>query len=92
VSKAELSQFLIEHGALVNATDDLGHTALHWAIMIGQMKTVCLLLEHGSDNSHRTCKGDDALQCAAVYSPADIVQYLVKLECGPMPVVTECES
>jgi len=74
VYSVDLCQFVIERSALVNVVDD---TAFHSAILIRWLDTAHLLLGHGSDTSHCSNKGDDALQCAAVFRRTDILEQLV---------------
>ena len=53
--------------------------------------TAHLLLEHGSDTSHCSNQGDDALQCAAVFGRADILEQLVgKLKPTPQRWADAC--
>ena len=43
-----------EKKSLINRRDDQGHTALHLAVMAGDMKTVEILLKSGADPAQRT--------------------------------------
>jgi ankyrin repeat protein len=44
--KFEAIQWLLEHGADINATDDRGKTAIDWARANGHGKVVEMLQEH----------------------------------------------
>ena len=72
----ELCRFLINNGAVVDAQDNLGNTALHHAIMEGDLETVQLLLDHGSDQNIKNKQGDDALQLASLRGKELIVMEL----------------
>jgi ankyrin repeat protein len=55
----EVAEFLLAHGADVNAVDDMGRTPLHWAAASGRMDMVELLLANkadvnAKDNDHAT--------------------------------------
>jgi len=78
VQSVELCQFLIDQGALVNAVDNSGNLALHYAIREGRFDAVRLLLKHGSDSSICNDFGDDALQSAALRGHTDILEYLIQ--------------
>ncbi|XP_074642183.1 protein fem-1 homolog A-like [Tubulanus polymorphus] len=77
VQSVELCTFLIEHGAKVNAQDNSGNLALHYAIREGRLETVQLLVERKSDVSLKNEIGDDALQTASLRGFEDIVEYLI---------------
>jgi ankyrin repeat protein len=57
-------QMLLEHGALVNAADPKGRTALHGAAVSGHVKVLKILLDHGADVRLRDERGDTALSLA----------------------------
>jgi len=78
VQSVELCQFLIEQGAAVNAVDNSGNLALHYAIREGRVDAVRLLLKHGSDTSVCNDFGDDAIQTAALRGHANILEYLIQ--------------
>ena len=50
----------------MNEQDEHGNTALHLAIMKGDLETVQFLLDHGSDQNKKNKRGDDALQLASL--------------------------
>jgi len=78
VQSVELCQFLIEQGASVNAVDNSGNLALHYAIREGRFDAVRLLLKHGSDSSICNDFGDDALQTAALRGHTNILEHLIE--------------
>ena len=78
VQSAELCEFLINKGASVNAKDNSGNLALHYAIREGRTDTVRLLLNHDSDHTAKNDFGDDALQTAALRGYQDIVQIIIE--------------
>jgi len=78
VQSVELCQFLIERGAAVNAVDNSGNLALHYAIREGRFDAVHLLLKHGSDTSICNDFGDDAIQTAALRGHAAILEHLIE--------------
>jgi hypothetical protein len=61
---ADVARLLLEHGADVNARDDLGDTPLHEAAH-GHVDVVRLLLEHGADVNARDKNGQTPLHEAA---------------------------
>lgn len=69
-------QFLVEHGADVNARFPKSRTtALMVASYQGHESTVRLLLRHGSD-PNETIEGETALSCAKQKGHSEIVQLL----------------
>lgn len=52
------AQFLIDHGADINAKEYCGWTPLHWAASIGSQEMVEFLLDHGADVDAQTDRGD----------------------------------
>ena len=78
VQSSELCEFLINKGASVNARDNSGNLALHYAIREGRTDTVKLLLNHDSDYTSKNDFGDDALQTASLRGYQDIVQIIIE--------------
>ena len=76
VQSVDLCRYLIEKNANVNAQDNSGNLALHYAIREGRMETVRLLLKHGSDPYVKNDFGDDAIQTAALRGYSDILEFL----------------
>lgn len=77
VQSSQLCEFLINKGVDVNALDNSGNLALHYAIREGRLETVKLLLNYGSNYSVKNEFGDNALQTAALRGYADIVKYIL---------------
>jgi len=77
VQSVELCEFLIKRGAVVNAADNSGNLALHYAIREGRLDAVRLLMQNGSDATKRNDFGDDALQTAALRGHTAILNYLL---------------
>lgn len=77
VQSVQLCQFLLEHGAYVNARDIQNKTALHYAIQEHRFETTKLLLDHGADPHARSRYNDDALQTACIKGAAQIFMYLI---------------
>lgn len=64
--RAETCEYLLEHGANVNATTRTLHaTALHWAALQGLPTIVHLLLQHGADARLLDAQGYSSLHAAA---------------------------
>ena len=78
VQSVELCRFLITKGANVNAQDNTGNLALHYAIREGRLETVKLLLHHKSDPYVVNDFGDDAIQTASIRGYKDILDYLIQ--------------
>jgi ankyrin repeat protein len=53
--------FLLDHSADIRAGENTGQTALHWAIVGGQLETVKLLLKRGASLEARNQYGGTAL-------------------------------
>ncbi|MGZ4999204.1 MAG: ankyrin repeat domain-containing protein [Methylomonas sp.] len=69
----ELALRLIEHGADLNARNNIGWTPLMLAISVGDSDIVALLLDYGADPEVKTPKGDNALSLAKKFGYEDIV-------------------
>ncbi|MFH1114001.1 MAG: ankyrin repeat domain-containing protein [Pseudomonadota bacterium] len=67
---------LLEQGADVNVTNDLGTTALMMASMKGHTRLVELLLKHGADVRARERDGSTALRWASEKGHQEIVRLL----------------
>lgn len=79
VQDADLCKFLIDHGADVNAVDNSGSLALHYAIREGMVDTVKLLLRQNSDYKVKNSWGDDALDTAALRGSQNIVEIILDM-------------
>lgn len=66
----------LDKGALINAKDQFGHTALSEAAWYGKADTVKLLLEKGADPNVKKADGATPLQLAAAQNHQDIVELL----------------
>lgn len=77
VQSVPLCEYLLQHGALVNALDIQQKTALHYAIQEHRIETTKLLLQYGADPYLRSRYNDDALQTAALKGATQIFEYLV---------------
>ncbi|KAF0303543.1 Protein fem-1 C [Amphibalanus amphitrite] len=76
VQSEPLCDFLIQHGAQVNAVDIQHKSALHYAIQEHREETTRLLLRHGADPFVLSKAGDDALQTACLKGDATIFALL----------------
>lgn len=65
-------------GADVNARDNSGNTALHYAVREGRLDTVRLLLQHAADPYDRNDLGDDAIVTASLRGHIDVLKYLLR--------------
>jgi hypothetical protein len=69
---------MIEGGADIEAKDPgAGATALHYAVMKGEMPLVGLLVQRGADVNSRTKSGTTPLHTAVLYGRYEIVEYLL---------------
>ncbi|EAX87737.1 ankyrin repeat protein, putative [Trichomonas vaginalis G3] len=73
----ELYEYLITHGADVNAEDSYGNPALIIAIKSGNADIVKVLLSHGADVNSKDYHWDSALIIAIKSGNADIVKVLL---------------
>ncbi|XP_064630321.1 protein fem-1 homolog C-like isoform X1 [Lineus longissimus] len=78
VQSVTLCQFLVDNGADVNAQDNSGNLALHYAIREGRIDSVRLLVKCGSNVLIKNELGDDALQTASLRGFDTIVYYLLE--------------
>ena len=78
VQSVPLCEFLIKHGADVNAQDIQYKTALHYAIQEHRFETTKLLLSSGADPYVRSRYGDDALQTSCLKVATQIFEYLIE--------------
>jgi ankyrin repeat protein len=69
-------RLLLEHGADINAQNQIGRTPLHWASIKGALEVVRLLLEHGSDVEVEDYDGKTALEFAADGGHGEVVESL----------------
>ncbi|KAM9372813.1 palmitoyltransferase ZDHHC13 [Phaethornis superciliosus] len=76
----EPTRFLLKFNPSINAVDNIQkNTALHWAIMSGNISAVDLLLEAGASLDIKNVKGETPLDLA-YQSPNRLMVYMVKEE------------
>ncbi len=68
----------LEQGAAVNAADERGFTALHWAVIGGHIGLVKLLLDRGADPNAAGPSRMTPLHWAATMGQADAIDALVR--------------
>lgn len=73
----ELLNYIIDHGAHVDAHDFQSKTALHYAIHQGRISATKLLLSRGANPYLFTTSNDDALQLACIGGHIDIFEHLI---------------
>ena len=73
----DMVEFLIGHGAVVNAKDNTGQTPLHSAAWAGQTAVAIVLLKHGADVNAQDAKGKTPLIYAAEQESEEIILYLL---------------
>lgn len=74
----ELTSYIIERGAEVDATDHKSRTALHYAIMSGRLRVTELLISYGANPMLVTDYGDDALQLSCLHGQQTIFNFLIR--------------
>jgi len=77
VQSSTLCEYLLAHGAEVNAQDIQLKTALHYAIQEHRFETTKLLLANGADPFLKNRYGDDALQTSCLKGAILIFNYLL---------------
>jgi ankyrin repeat protein len=70
----EIAWLLVDSGADVNATDDVGNNALREAILGKQSRLVRLLLESGADPNQRNQEGETMAEIATNHGEPEIAQ------------------
>jgi hypothetical protein len=69
---------MIEQGADIEAKDPgAGASAIHYAVMKGEMPLVGLLVQRGADVNSRTKSGTTPLHTAVLYRRTEIAEYLI---------------
>lgn len=66
VQSVPLCEYLLKHGAAVNALDIQQKTALHYAIQEHRLETTKLLLQYKADPYLKSRYGDDSLQTSCL--------------------------
>lgn len=80
--KPEMVKLLLDNGAEVNLIDDLGYTALFYAIDTGKIEPVKLLIENGADIHHMGNNKINPLQYARKQHKHEIVELLTSAGAG----------
>lgn len=78
VQSSNLCEYLLVHGANVNAQDIQLKAALHYAIQEHRFDTTKLLITHGADPFLKNRYGDDALQTSCLKGATTIFHYLLE--------------
>jgi ankyrin repeat protein len=73
-----VARLLVERGAVVNAQDAQGHTALHGAADGGHLEVVAFLLSAKADRTLRNRAGETAADLARKRGYEEIVKLLEK--------------
>jgi hypothetical protein len=76
--RVQVVEFLLSKGADVNATDQLGQTALHFAAMSGDKAAAEALLAHGANLEATQHEGQTPLHVAAKAVRKDFAAMLIK--------------
>ena len=85
IGDIERTENLIKYGADINTTDRHGYTALHWAVICGELKIANLLINKGADINAIDSNRRTALHLAATFGHVKIVEALVKAEADVSP-------
>lgn len=64
--------------AILNAQNQSGNTALHWAALNGHLESVKILLEYGADPTITNQKGHDAVYEAELNDKREVVEWVLK--------------
>ena len=64
--------------AIINAQNQAGNTALHWAALNGHLEAVKILLEHGGDPTITNSRGHDAVYEAELNDKREVVEWMLK--------------
>jgi len=81
--RADVADVLLKRGAIVDAKDCYGWTALQYAVDRGDIAVVELLLDAGADPNHKNDNGFTALHYAAFTAPQCIVESLIQAGADP---------
>ncbi len=72
----QLLRFALAKGAYINAADDKGGTALHWAVYYGHKEVVKILLMHGADPYIKDKNGISPYSLAEIKRKKEILKLL----------------
>jgi hypothetical protein len=75
--KPEMVKFLLDNGAEVNLRDNIGYTALFYAIDNGKAETIKVLIENGADFNHKANDKMTPLNYARKQKKQEIVELLI---------------
>jgi ankyrin repeat protein len=64
--------------AILNAQNQAGNTALHWAALNGHLEAVKVLLEEGADPTITNQRGHDAVYEAELNDKKEVVEWVLK--------------
>jgi ankyrin repeat protein len=74
----EAMQALVEGGAEINVSGDMGSTPLHDAVQGGHLEAVQFLLEHGADPNVKDEFGHTPLDWASLEGRPEVIELLKK--------------
>ena len=72
----DLVNALLDRGAVINARDKYGNTALYYAARSGNLPKVQLLLSRGADQEIRNDRGETALSIAQDWKRVEVIRVL----------------
>ena len=84
----EITQYLLEHGAQVNAQNESGQTAIHYACSKNHGDVVRLLLKHGAHVTIVNAQRQTALHRASAAGHLGVVQQLLSLRRNDTTITT----
>mmetsp|Transcript_8985 Transcript_8985/g.19267 ORF Transcript_8985/g.19267 Transcript_8985/m.19267 type:complete len:550 (+) Transcript_8985:348-1997(+) len=70
------TNYLLNHGALINAANPTGQTALHWAAVRGSLPVLETLLQHNADYEIKDNRGYTVAHVAAQYGQTAVLYHL----------------
>lgn len=84
-NRTAMCEYLMDHGANIQAKDVQGMTPLHLAAQFGRVETIELLLDRGADLNALSDKGADAAHMAMAFNPfPEVHSYLVRCKLAQM--------
>lgn len=76
-------EYLIKRKANVNARDNIGFTALHAAVQVGNVEIIKLLLENGADVNARNAYGNNPIMVTGHLLPKEVFKILMSYGADP---------
>ncbi|KAG2607479.1 hypothetical protein PVAP13_4NG249400 [Panicum virgatum] len=76
-NRVAAAQYILEHGADINAVDHTGQTALHWSAVRGHIQVAELLLKEGAKVDAADLYGYQATHVAAQYGQTAFIYHIV---------------